>query len=594
MAAGATAGTSVLATADAAAGASAAPSVPTATTDAAAGATAAPSVPTTTPGTGALTAFDATLGDSPLLALARQEWLTWHHRTLALAVAACWPLPGDSKSLRSCRSEGLLPGLQGLHARFLLGMQSAQTTAVDALLPYAPGAEAKDAVKELVSWGMAPDAATRLSVQLTDALATAATACATLRAHLVTGTGAAGGAAAGGGGGGGAADAVAAAAAASAHAPTPDRAELPPCGTLRLLPLKPSATAAVAAPDALLLLVYEPDPAAAAAWLAPVRASAAVPAGSRLFGPLNMPLYAAASRPDIAAALAGARVAVTPFTSVLAITAAHYAKLSLMHRLAAAGVRRVEDLPPVATGSVAPATLLRRVFCLLARYEAYTGNASGLQGAVPHHVFDALERACGVTAECFASPLNAHFPAFCSAFPDTDAPFGSVGSFFAWRPRRGVYEANPPFVNGVMLAMARHLGELLDAAAAGREPLAFYVIVPAWRDAYFHQLLAASRHTRARRELLRKEHEYIDGLQHRAGRTTWGANVDSTLFLLATDAAVAALPGGHAGGGGSAAVAAVWDNVVAAFHRPAAAADPAARNFTVYPIPAADWPTVPQ
>jgi hypothetical protein len=33
-----------------------------------------------------------------------------------------------------------------------------------------------------------------------------------------------------------------------------------------------------------------------------------------------------------------------------------------------------------------------------------------------------------------ASPLNARWGSFCSAFADTDAPFGSLGSFFAFRP----------------------------------------------------------------------------------------------------------------------------------------------------------------
>jgi hypothetical protein len=39
---------------------------------------------------------------------------------------------------------------------------------------------------------------------------------------------------------------------------------------------------------------------------------------------------------------------------------------------------------------------------------------------------------------------------------------------------------------------------------------------------------------------VRKNHVYIDGLQHRAQRCTWGANVDSTWFVLATDEGMAA------------------------------------------------------
>jgi len=540
--------------------------------------------------------FDAALGDSPLLALLRQEWLSWHHRQLALALASCWPLPGDSKSLRVCRTEGLLPGVQGLHARFLLGMQRAQEVAVDALLPYAPGAVSKDTVKELVAWGVAAERATQIAEELVNAAATAAKGCATLRTYL--------------------------------HAAGADGArEVAVRGTLRLLPLTPAlaercATGGgpvMAMQSDLLLVVYEPEQGAAARWLKPVRDAAPLPppGGAVPFGSLSVPLYAAASRPDVRAALAAADVPVTPFTAVLLISAAHYAKLSHMHRTtAAAGVPS------------SPATLLRRIFCLLARYETFTGNAAGLQGAVPHHVFDVLERTYGVEGECFASPLNAHFPSFCSAFPDTDAPFGSMGSFFPWRPLRGAFEANPPFVNDSMLAMSRHLGSLLEAAAAARTPLTFFVIVPSWTDAYYFKLLAASAYLRASRSLPRKEHEYIDGLQYRADRVTWGANVDSTIFLLATDAAVAGWPraggaevpaaargtgaiaGGGAGGGAGAGTGAsgavtgtgasgaagtgAWEGVVAAFRQQAAAADPRGRCFRTFPIPAVDWPAVPQ
>jgi len=34
----------------------------------------------------------------------------------------------------------------------------------------------------------------------------------------------------------------------------------------------------------------------------------------------------------------------------------------------------------------------------------------------------------GVGFECFASPMNRRHARFCSAFADTDAPFGSSGS----------------------------------------------------------------------------------------------------------------------------------------------------------------------
>ena len=84
------------------------------------------------------------------------------------------------------------------------------------------------------------------------------------------------------------------------------------------------------------------------------------------------------------------------------------------------------------------------LLCVLLRYHALQGH--GFQAAAGEHVFRALLQHVGASLECFASPLNCHFAAFCSAFPDTDAPFGSLGDFFAFRPQRGSFQANPPFV----------------------------------------------------------------------------------------------------------------------------------------------------
>ena len=93
-----------------------------------------------------------------------------------------------------------------------------------------------------------------------------------------------------------------------------------------------------------------------------------------------------------------------------------------------------------------------------------------------------------------------------------------------------------------MLAMVRHLEVLLVAAAAGHTPLLFFVIVPSWSDAACFALMRDSPFLRGSSQLARKDHEYIDGLQHRAQRCTWGANVDSTWFVLATEEGSAAVP----------------------------------------------------
>ncbi|CAB1315554.1 unnamed protein product [Coregonus sp. 'balchen'] len=121
---------------------------------------------------------------------------------------------------------------------------------------------------------------------------------------------------------------------------------------------------------------------------------------------------------------------------------------------------------------------LSRVWCLIKRYQVMFGagvnEGTGLQGALPVPVFEALNKQFGVTFECFASPLNSYFKQFCSAFPDTDGFFGSRGPFLNFSPASGSFEANPPFSEELMDAM-----KLLEKSS---EPLSFIIFVPEWRD----------------------------------------------------------------------------------------------------------------
>ena len=60
-----------------------------------------------------------------------------------------------------------------------------------------------------------------------------------------------------------------------------------------------------------------------------------------------------------------------------------------------------------------------------------------MHAAAPESVFLFLHQRLGVRMEFFASPLNCYFRRFCSAFPDTDRFFGSMGSVFDFFPRTG-------------------------------------------------------------------------------------------------------------------------------------------------------------
>ena len=165
------------------------------------------------------------------------------------------------------------------------------------------------------------------------------------------------------------------------------------------------------------------------------------------------------------------------------------------------------------------------LFCCLARYEALQGK--GYQCAVPGIAFDAAAEKCGLgtTIECFASPLNCRYTTYCSAFPDIEHSFGSLGSFFddAFFPLEGSFEANPPFVPETMSMMGAKLDRLLSNKDA--KELSFLVVVPAWgAGIQFCEDLESSKFVRANTRVPAASHAYCDGAQH--NRVIRGDSVD--------------------------------------------------------------------
>ncbi|CAM5152194.1 unnamed protein product [Eretmochelys imbricata] len=160
---------------------------------------------------------------------------------------------------------------------------------------------------------------------------------------------------------------------------------------------------------------------------------------------------------------------------------------------------------------------LPRVWCLLRRYQMMFGvglyEGTGLQGALPVHVFEALHKLFGVSFECFASPLNCYFKQYCSAFLDTDGYFGSRGPFLDFFPISGSFEANPPFCEELMDAMVSHFEKLLESS---NEPLSFIVFIPEWRDPPTPALTRMEQSKFKRHQLILPafDHEYRSGSQH--------------------------------------------------------------------------------
>ena len=216
----------------------------------------------------------------------------------------------------------------------------------------------------------------------------------------------------------------------------------------------------------------------------------------------------------------------------MSVSKAHMGKLRALycrHSLGGA------PLPP--EGTPEHGAFIAATFSLLARYDALGG--AGYQAALNETAFDVLKKRLGVGCEAFASPLNCRYGRFCSAFPDVDGPFGSLGSFFQFAPTRGSFEMNPPFVPEVLTAAAERAESLLAAAEESGGRLSFVVVVPAWRDVPMWRALDESRFKRGETLVVpASDHGFCDGAQHcRPPRERHRvSSYDTGVFFLQTSA----------------------------------------------------------
>lgn len=173
------------------------------------------------------------------------------------------------------------------------------------------------------------------------------------------------------------------------------------------------------------------------------------------------------------------------------------------------------------------------LFCMLMRYRALDGGE--FQAACPDEVFEFMRCEFSVSMECFASPLNAstHTSGYCSAFPDVDTPFGSVGSFFSWVPDEGSFEANPPFELVTMHLMAQRFDELLHTSS---QPLSFTIVVPKWNDdsCTMWNVMSNSPFLVQQFDIPKGKHMFYRGQQHELSLASrqWRANHVTTVFIL--------------------------------------------------------------
>jgi len=82
--------------------------------------------------------------------------------------------------------------------------------------------------------------------------------------------------------------------------------------------------------------------------------------------------------------------------------------------------------------------------------------------------------------EAFASAFNHYFDSFCSAFPDLEKPFGSMGSFFNMKewPCSKIY-MNPPFDESLM---AHSMEKVMKSCKESRNEIEFMCTFPDWGE----------------------------------------------------------------------------------------------------------------
>nr|CCA19485.1 conserved hypothetical protein [Albugo laibachii Nc14] len=198
-------------------------------------------------------------------------------------------------------------------------------------------------------------------------------------------------------------------------------------------------------------------------------------------------------------------------------SAAHYSKLKHLHSIQVQCDR--DGKSPLMNPNEA-------IFCVLMRYMALDGG--GLHASLNEECFDVMLQYFDCQMECFASPLNSRYQQYCSAYPDTDFRFGSIGSFFHFYPQSGCYESNPPFLPRLIERMATHMTALLKSA---EEALMFIIVVPAWKHTKAWQLLHESPYKNSYVFLRQKNHGFCEGKQQ-TRKTRWRiASSDSSIFF---------------------------------------------------------------
>jgi hypothetical protein len=149
--------------------------------------------------------------------------------------------------------------------------------------------------------------------------------------------------------------------------------------------------------------------------------------------------------------------------------------------------------------------MIMRYACLL---------IGGQQWAAPLEIYKFVVDRYNVTIEGFASPINSQILyisqnlKYCSIFPDTDKPYGSLGDFFLYDFLGNSVYVNPPYVLDIMNSMANKVIQTCNNARLSS--VRFFITVPEWTDAEYYNNLMSSSHLVFHYSFPKGKHYYVD------------------------------------------------------------------------------------
>jgi hypothetical protein len=141
----------------------------------------------------------------------------------------------------------------------------------------------------------------------------------------------------------------------------------------------------------------------------------------------------------------------------------------------------------------------------------------GRQWTSPLDIYRYVVDRYKVTVEAFASPMNAQILflnhsetnlKYCSIFPETDAPYGSMGDFFKVDLVGKHVFANPPRIDNIILPVVQRMIQTCERASDSF--VKFIVEVPEWTDAEYYTLLMNSSFRVFDHSFGKGQHYFVD------------------------------------------------------------------------------------